>query len=75
VLTATSWGAGRREAIPPTFHGTADHAIPATGNLLLAISAHVQRDLPFVLAASDSSSPTARAASRTTIASTSASAA
>jgi hypothetical protein len=50
-----AWHAGRREAIPPAwaiaFKAAADRAMPASGNLSLGINAHVQRDLPFALAA------------------------
>ncbi len=50
-----AWRAGRRGAVPPAwaaaFRAAADHAVTATGNILLGINAHVQRDLPFVLAA------------------------
>jgi Family of unknown function (DUF5995) len=48
------WHKGRREAVPPAwaiaFRAAADRAMPASGNLSLGINAHVQRDLPFVLA-------------------------
>jgi hypothetical protein len=47
-----AWQAG--EAVPPAwaiaFQAAADHAVTASGNLSLGISAHIQRDLPFVLA-------------------------
>lgn len=47
-----AWHAG--EAVPPAwaiaFQAAADHAVTASGNLSLGISAHIQRDLPFVLA-------------------------
>jgi Family of unknown function (DUF5995) len=50
-----AWRAGRHEVVPPAwaiaFQAAADHAMPASGNLLLGINAHVQRDLPFALAA------------------------
>jgi hypothetical protein len=49
-----AWRAGRPEGVPPAwataFRAAADHAMPASGNLSLGINAHVQRDLPFVLA-------------------------
>jgi hypothetical protein len=49
-----AWRAGRYEAVPPAwataFRAATDHAMPASGNLSLGINAHVQRDLPFVLA-------------------------
>ena len=45
----------RRGATPPAwaiaFDTAADRAVPASGNLELGINAHVQRDLPFALAA------------------------
>ena len=47
-----AWHAG--EAVPPAwaiaFQAAADHAVTASGNLSLGISAHIQRDLPFALA-------------------------
>lgn len=50
-----SWHSGSRAATPPAwaiaFQAAADRELPATGNLMLGINAHVQRDLPFVLAA------------------------
>jgi hypothetical protein len=49
-----AWRAGRHDAVPPAwsiaFQAAADRALPASGNLALGINAHVQRDLPFVLA-------------------------
>ena len=49
-----AWRADRHEGVPPAwataFQAAADHALPASGNLSLGINAHVQRDLPFVLA-------------------------
>ena len=48
-----AWDAGRTEEVPPAwrvaFDAARDRAVSANGNLLLGISAHVQRDLPFVL--------------------------
>jgi hypothetical protein len=48
-----AWDAGRIEEVPPAwrvaFDTARDRAVSANGNLLLGISAHVQRDLPFVL--------------------------
>ena len=48
-----AWHAGVRAAVPPAwaiaFEAAADHAVTASGNLSLGISAHIQRDLPFVL--------------------------
>jgi hypothetical protein len=49
-----AWRDGRRDAVPPAwaiaFRAAADRAMPASGNLMLGINAHVQRDLPFALA-------------------------
>jgi len=49
------WHSGRREDVPPawaiSFQAAADRSMPASGNLSLGINAHVQRDLPFALAA------------------------
>jgi Family of unknown function (DUF5995) len=48
-----AWQAGRIREVPPAwrvaFDAAKDRAVSANGNLLLGISAHVQRDLPFVL--------------------------
>lgn len=48
------WHAGRREAVPQAwataFRAADERAVSASGNLSLGISAHIQRDLPFVLA-------------------------
>src|SRR4051794_746495 len=50
-----AWHNGRRQDVPRAwaiaFQAAADHALPASGDLELGINAHVQRDLPFVLAA------------------------
>jgi hypothetical protein len=51
-----AWHHGRHEeAVPPAwaiaFRAADDRAVTASGNLQLGINAHVQRDLPFVLAA------------------------
>jgi Family of unknown function (DUF5995) len=50
-----AWHSGRRDAVPAAwavaFQGADDRATPASGNLSLGINAHVQRDLPFALAA------------------------
>jgi Family of unknown function (DUF5995) len=50
-----AWDSGRREDVPPAwaiaFQAAADRSMPASGNLSLGINAHVQRDLPFALAA------------------------
>jgi len=49
-----AWHQGRRADVPAAwataFGAAADRAMPASGNLSLGINAHVQRDLPFVLA-------------------------
>jgi hypothetical protein len=49
-----AWHAGGPETVPPAwaiaFKAAAEHAVSASGNLSLGISAHIQRDLPFVLA-------------------------
>jgi hypothetical protein len=48
-----AWAAGRIEQVPPAWRVAFDaanrHAVSASGNLLLGINAHVQRDLPLVL--------------------------
>ena len=48
------WQAGRRAEVPPAWaiamEAADQRAMPASGNLSLGINAHVQRDLPFVLA-------------------------
>jgi hypothetical protein len=50
-----AWHKGRYEAVPPAwaiaFGAADDRAVSASGNLALGINAHVQRDLPFALAA------------------------
>jgi Family of unknown function (DUF5995) len=49
-----AWHAGRHDAVPPAwsiaFDAARDRSMPAAGNLYLGINAHVQNDLPFVLA-------------------------
>ena len=49
-----AWESGRRAAVPPAwaiaFKAADERSMPASGNLSLGINAHVQRDLPFVLA-------------------------
>ena len=49
------WSAGRLAAVPPAwaiaFRAADQRAVSAAGNIVLGINAHVQRDLPFVLAA------------------------
>ena len=48
-----AWAAGRTEEVPPAWRVAFDTArarsVSATGDLLLGINAHVQRDLPLVL--------------------------
>ena len=48
-----AWAAGDREDVPAAwriaFDAARAHQVSASGNLLLGINAHVQRDLPFVL--------------------------
>ena len=50
-----AWHQSRREDVPPAwaiaFQAAADRSVPASGDLELGINAHVQRDLPFALAA------------------------
>jgi hypothetical protein len=47
------WTSGQIEDVPPAwriaFDAAAKHKVSASGDLLLGINAHVQRDLPFVL--------------------------
>jgi hypothetical protein len=49
------WAAGRMERVPPAwriaFSAADDERVSGAGNLLLGISAHINRDLPFALAA------------------------
>jgi hypothetical protein len=49
------WSAGRLAAVPQAwavaFRAAEQRAVSAAGNVVLGINAHVQRDLPFVLAA------------------------
>ncbi len=49
-----AWRGGRTTDVPPAwaiaFRAGHDHTVSAEGNLSLGINAHVQRDLPFVLA-------------------------
>jgi hypothetical protein len=48
-----AWAAGDVADVPPAwriaFDAAQDHQVSASGDLLLGINAHVQRDLPFVL--------------------------
>jgi len=50
-----AWHRSRRGDVPPAwaiaFQAAADRSVPASGDLELGINAHVQRDLPFALAA------------------------
>jgi hypothetical protein len=50
-----AWYTGAQQAVPPAwaiaFHAAHDRAVTAEGNLSLGINAHIQRDLPFALAA------------------------
>ena len=50
-----NWEAGRRDTVPPAwaiaFRAADTRSVSAAGNIALGINAHVQRDLPFVLAA------------------------
>src|SRR3954468_19151577 len=50
-----AWHKGRREDVAPAwaiaFRAAANRELPASGDLELGINAHVQRDLPFALAA------------------------
>jgi hypothetical protein len=50
-----NWASGNRAAVPQAWltalDAAAAHAVSGSGNLLLGMSAHVNRDLPFVLAA------------------------
>jgi hypothetical protein len=50
-----NWDAGRWDAVPQAwaiaFRAADERAVSAAGNIALGINAHVQRDLPFVLAA------------------------
>lgn len=49
-----AWAAGRTQDVPPAwqvaFQSAEDKRVTGSGDLLLGISAHVNRDLPFVLA-------------------------
>ncbi len=49
-----AWRAERPDAVPPAwriaFGAAQDRDAPALGDMLLGINAHIQRDLPFVLA-------------------------
>ncbi len=50
-----AWAAGRRDLVPGAwlvaFDAARDRRVTGAGNVLLGISAHVNRDLPYVLAA------------------------
>ena len=49
-----AWHAGDRERVPPAwqvaFRAADEKSLPASGNLVLGVNAHIQADLPFVLA-------------------------
>ncbi|MEX2195243.1 MAG: DUF5995 family protein [Thermoleophilaceae bacterium] len=49
-----AWAAGEDAAVPPAwqmaFDTARDRAVPALGNMLQGINAHVNRDMPFMLA-------------------------
>jgi hypothetical protein len=49
-----TWHTGDRARVPPAwraaFDAADDRALPAVGNFLLGVNAHIQRDLPFVVA-------------------------
>ncbi len=50
-----AWSAGNRPNVPPAwltaFDAAAAHSVSGSGNLMLGMNAHVNADLPFVLAA------------------------
>lgn len=50
-----AWAAGRRQEVPAAwlvaFDAGRDHRVTGAGNVLLGMSAHINRDLPYVLAA------------------------
>lgn len=50
-----AWHGGRPQDVPPAwaiaFHAAGNREVTASGNLLLGINAHIQRDLPMALAA------------------------
>ena len=50
-----AWSAGRRSEVPQAwlvaFDAAQNREVSGTGNLVLGINAHIQRDLPYVLAA------------------------
>ncbi len=50
-----AWAAGQRPNVPPAwrtaFDAAAAHSVSGSGNLMLGMNAHVNADLPFVLAA------------------------
>lgn len=49
-----AWAAGRRDDVPPAwreaFDAARERSVPALGDILLGINAHVNRDMPFMLA-------------------------
>lgn len=58
------WHAGDRHVVPPAwrvaFAAADEQAVSGSGNLLLGMSAHVNRDLPFVLASIGQTAPDGR---------------
>jgi len=56
-----NWASGNRSAVPQAwliaFDAAANRQVSGTGNLLLGMSAHVNRDLPYVLAAISITNP------------------
>ena len=56
-----NWASGNRTAVPQAwliaFDAAANKQVSGSGNLLLGMSAHVNRDLPYVLAAISITSP------------------
>lgn len=59
-----NWLAGNRSVVPPAWLIALDNAggkrVTGTGNLLLGMNAHINRDLPFVLAAIGQATPDGR---------------
>ena len=49
-----AWHSGDRDRVPPAwqvaFRAADEKSLPASGNLVLGVNAHIQADLPFVLA-------------------------
>jgi Family of unknown function (DUF5995) len=50
-----AWRAGRRERVPPAwreaFDAGRDRSVSGTGNLLMSMNAHINRDMPFMVEA------------------------